>query len=154
MITLVLSGICIFASVSCHKKENDQPTSTQWVRIQGIYGQEYKFSDQTDEFEYSVSDSISSVSGAYLHTRPSMVLYLPPLKDTGRIKISRLQFVLTSAGVDRFKGLELDCTITEFGKIGGLIKGSYSGNVRVDDLNYDTNPDVPVTGDFQVIRKN
>lgn len=43
-------------------------------------------------------------------------------------------------------------TVTEFGAVGGYIRGTFSGNVDFYDDNQQLHPNLPVTGEFSVIR--
>ncbi|NUN99231.1 MAG: carboxypeptidase regulatory-like domain-containing protein [Saprospiraceae bacterium] len=47
---------------------------------------------------------------------------------------------------------DVTVTVTEFGNIGEFIRGTFSGNVDFSDINQQVFPNLPVSGEFAVIR--
>jgi len=124
----------------------------QWVTIAGLYyGVSFSDVSPPNQVEFSGNDSNTLIYASNLTSgHPEFYLFLPGLKGTGPVIMREFHIYLNSS--ERYKGYNLACTITSYGSEGGYITGTYSGNVRFDGGDFETNPDIMITGDFQVRR--
>lgn len=106
-----------------------------------------------DNISYSVSDTGCSIGGAVgcCTFGPFIDLQLPILTGKGPAKIKRFQMTLHSDALSHFIGYDLDCNITEFGPVGGYVKGTFTGAAYYN-ASVSNNPEMPVTGSFTVKR--
>jgi len=147
ILTLVLPAFIFLSIFACHKDQTAKPD--QYVNAD-LYSTTV-VSSPPGFVGYSTDDTSSTISArSATGYGPLFTLEMPKLTGTGVITMKSVWMSISST--DRWKGYGLNGTITEFGAVGGYISGTFSGNVRVNNAYFDTNPDLPITGSFHVKR--